>query len=201
MENTHLIVGLGNPGSEYVRTRHNAGFMAVERLAEEARAVWRNEQKFQSRLARTDFRGVPLLVCEPLTYMNVSGVAVESVVRFYKLELSRVLVIVDDADLPLGTIRLRMGGSPGGHHGLESVERHLGTRDYARLRIGIGRRVPQVREITNHVLGVFGPDEFGVLQTVLRRVVDQVECWLTKGIQKAMNEFNGAINAPLAKDQ
>jgi len=192
MENLYLIVGLGNPGSEYARTRHNAGFLVVERVAESVRAGWGYEKKFNARLARTESNGRKLVFCEPLTYMNSSGEAVSAVVGFYQVALARLLVVVDDADLPFGELRLRPSGSSGGHHGLESIEQHLGTREYARLRIGIGRQ-SGAREITSYVLGRFNSTETPLLDTVLTVASDQVECWLESGIQKAMSQFNGAV--------
>jgi PTH1 family peptidyl-tRNA hydrolase len=192
MESWHLIVGLGNPGAEYAMTRHNAGFMLVEKLARSWRAEWKREKKFQAQIAKTDRNGRRVLLCEPQTYMNASGEAVGALVQFYQLPLANLLVAVDDADLPLGEIRLRPGGSPGGHHGLESIEAHLGTRNYARLRIGIGRK-DGTREITGHVLGKMNAAELALMEKVLTRAADQLECWLSLGLQKAMSQFNGVI--------
>ena len=160
MENLHLIVGLGNPGAEYAKTRHNAGFSLVEKLAARWKADWPNERKFNARVARAERNGVRVLLCQPQTFMNVSGEAVGAVMNFYQLPPHRLLVAVDDADLPLGEIRLRAGGSSGGHHGLESVEQHLATREFARLRLGIGRQ-DGAREITDHVLDRFEADGSG----------------------------------------
>ncbi len=192
MEHLRLIVGLGNPGAEYARTRHNAGFLLVELLAERWRAGWTVERKFQSRLARARRGQDSVLLCQPQTFMNASGEAVAAVVRFYQSATEDLLVIVDDADLPLGEIRLRPGGGSGGHHGLESLEQLLGTKTFPRLRIGIGRRTDD-REITGHVLGRFSPGEAGVMDKVLRTAADQVERWLEAGVQKAMNDFNGVV--------
>src|ERR1051325_3727235 len=190
----HLIVGLGNPGGEYAKTRHNAGFLVVERLAERWRAGWTLEKKFNSRVARAERTEGRVLLCEPQTFMNSSGEAVRALVDFYRLPepWQGLLVVVDDADLPLGELRLRPGGSSGGHHGLESIEQHLGTREFARLRIGIGR-TSGAREIANYVLGRFSADEAAVAEKVLMAATDQAECWLTSGIQKAMNQFNGVV--------
>src|ERR1700744_2514488 len=138
MENIFLIVGLGNPGAEYARTRHNAGFLLVEKLAARWKCDWSNERKFNARIAKGAPGGRKVLLCQPQTYMNLSGQTVGAVMEFYQLPLERVMVAVDDADLPLGGIRLRPGASSGGHHGLESIEQHLGTREFARLRIGVG---------------------------------------------------------------
>ena len=191
----HLIVGLGNPGADYSRTRHNAGFLLVERLAELWGARWAYEKRFNSRLARAERAGASVLLGQPQTYMNSSGEAVGAVARFYRVPVSRLLLVVDDADLPLGEIRLRPSGSSGGHHGLESVEQQMGTRDYARLRIGIGRE-SGAREITNYVLGRFSSTETPLVDRVLTVASRQVECWLEDGIQKAMSQFNGTVVGP-----
>jgi len=145
--------------------------------------------------------GRKVILCEPQTYMNASGEAIAPLIGFYKIPPERVLVVVDDADLPLGQVRMRPEGSSGGHHGLESIEEHLGTRGFARLRVGIGRTERGLREITGHVLGRFSPDEKDVLEKVLERCASQIECYLTDGIQKAMSQFNGAVIAPEKKEQ
>ena len=189
-----LIFGLGNPGREYVRTRHNAGFLLVEKLAQHWKLGWTMEKKFSSRLAKTERNGRKFVLSQPQTFMNLSGEAVRSLADFFRLSPQNILLVVDDADLPLGEIRLRANGSSGGHHGLESVEQHLGTRDFPRLRIGIGRRVDGVRQITNHVLGQFGNDEAELLEKILTRAAEQVECWASEGIAKAMSRFNGVVN-------
>jgi PTH1 family peptidyl-tRNA hydrolase len=131
--------------------------------------------------------------------MNASGETVGAVARFYQLPPERILIVVDDADLALGQIRMRSEGSSGGHHGLESIEQQLGTRGYPRLRLGIGRRSQEQREITDYVLGRFEADERKAMEEVLDRAVQQVECWLADGIEKAMNGFNGAVTAPAEK--
>ena len=192
MENWYLIVGLGNPGAEYARTRHNAGFQVLAALAERWRASWGLERKFNARLARAEHGGRRVILCQPQTFMNASGEAVGAVVDFYRVPASQMLVVVDDADLPLGQLRLRPGGGTGGHHGLESIERRLGARDYARQRVGIGRQ-SGAREITGHVLGRFGSTETALVDKVLAVASDQAECWLDHGIQKAMNQFNGVV--------
>jgi PTH1 family peptidyl-tRNA hydrolase len=193
MEPLHLIVGLGNPGAEYAKTRHNAGFLLVERLASQWHVGWLNERKFTARVAKAERHGKTVLLAEPQTFMNQSGEAVGALVKFYQLPLANILVVVDDADLALGEIRLRPGGGSGGHHGLDSVTQHLGAKAYARLRIGIGRK-PEVREISGYVLGKFSDGEHALLEKVLARSGDQLECWLDAGLAKAMNQFNGAIS-------
>ena len=192
MEDRHLIVGLGNPGAEYAKTRHNAGFMLADSLAKSWRADWNNEKKFHSRIAKAERNGKRLVLCEPQTFMNLSGEAVGALVKFYQLPLTRLVVAVDEADLPLGEIRLRPSGSSGGHHGLESIEKHLGSREYARLRIGIGRKDSR-REIVGHVLGKLSAAEMALMEKVLARAAGQVECWLAHGLPKAMSQFNGVV--------
>ena len=195
MENLYLIVGLGNPGAEYARTRHNAGFLVAERLAARWQASWTYEKKFNARLASAQRDSRRVLLCEPQTYMNSSGEAVAALAAFYRVPHTGLLVVVDDADLPLGELRLRPGGSSGGHHGLESIEQHLGTREYARLRVGIGRQVG-AREITGYVLGRFSSTDAALADRVLTVASDQAETWLEAGIQRAMNQFNGVVADP-----
>jgi len=190
MESLHLIVGLGNPGADYAQTRHNAGFLLVEKLASRWRMDWSVERKFSARVARGEMHGKRVLLCQPQTFMNLSGQSVGEITGFYRLPIARLVVVVDDADLPFGEIRLRPGGSSGGHHGLESIEQHLGSREFARLRIGIGRR-DGARQITGHVLGKFDAGESGALEKILERAAGQLECWLDAGLQKAMSQFNG----------
>lgn len=192
MENAFLIVGLGNPGAGYTRTRHNAGFMLVALLADRWRSDWKHEKKFQSRVARAEFGGRRGWLAQPQTFMNASGEAVGALLGFHQLPQKQLVVVVDDADLPLGEIRLRPGGGSGGHHGLESIEAHLGSREFARLRLGIGRQ-EGLREITGHVLGRLSATELATMDKVLARAAEQIECWLTHGLQKAMSQFNGVV--------
>ena len=193
MENWYLIVGLGNPGRLYARTRHNAGFMVVDRLAERWKTGWTAEKRFNARLARVEREGKKVVLCRPETFMNASGEAVGGLVNFQKIQAGQVLVVVDDADLALGDLRLRGGGSSGGHHGLESVEQHLGTRQYARQRVGIGRDDPAARQISGYVLSPFRAAERELLEKVLQKACEQIECWLSAGVAQAMNRFNGEM--------
>lgn len=199
MENLYFIAGLGNPGSTYAGTRHNIGFLLVEHLAAQWRASWALEKKFQARTARAELGESKVILCQPQTFMNASGEAVGTVARFYQLPPTRLLVVVDDADLPLGQIRLRAEGSSGGHHGLDSIEQQLATRGYPRQRLGIGRRSDDDRQIADYVLGRFTTEEKKIVDDVLARASQQVECWLRTGIQEAMNQFNGAAVAPPTK--
>lgn len=191
---TFLIAGLGNPESEYALTRHNVGFRVTDLLAERWKASLRPESRFRARVAAVNLGEDRVYLCQPLTWMNLSGEAVAPLARYYHVELARVLVILDDADLPLGMVRLRPSGSTGGHHGLESVLKQVGTENVARLRVGIGDAGQ--RRIVGHVLGKFQTEEQPTVNKVLVRAADQAECWVRHGIQKAMNEFNGAVSAP-----
>lgn len=193
MEEAYLIVGLGNPGPQYARNRHNAGFMLVDRLARRWQAAWSRERAFDACLARAQCQDRRVILCQPLTFMNASGQAVRRLLDYYQLGLERLLVVVDDADLPLGELRLRPGGGTGGHHGLESVAQHLGTNQYPRLRIGIGRPPAQGREITDYVLSDFTAAETSRLEKVLTQAGLQVECLVLEGIEAAMSRFNGPV--------
>ena len=164
------------------------GLIAGQRICRKATGF----KQFQSRVAKAERDGRRMVLCEPQTYMNLSGEAVGALVSFFQLPLKQLIVTVDDADLPLGEIRLRPSGSSGGHHGLESIEAHLGTREYARLRIGIGRK-DATRQIAGHVLGRLNAAELAVLEKVLARAANQVECWLAHGLAKAMSQFNGVV--------
>lgn len=198
MDSLWLIAGLGNPGREYLRTRHNAGFLLVETLAERWGGSWTEAPRQKAKIARTKNGGHTVLLAQPQTYMNASGESLRALVDFYKVSLARVMIAVDDADLELGNIRLRGDGSSGGHHGLESIERHLATRAYARQRLGIGRRNDGVRQIAGFVLHPFPADEWKVFESVLEQASRQLECWMADGIQPAMSRFNGA--APSARE-
>jgi peptidyl-tRNA hydrolase, PTH1 family len=198
MENLYLIVGLGNPGEEYARTRHNAGFLVAAQLAERWRASWTYDKKFNALLARAETGGRRVVLCRPQTYMNSSGEAVAGLARYYQVPASQLLVLVDDADLPFGEIRMRPGGGSGGHHGLESIEQQMATQDYARLRIGIGR-LDGARQITGYVLGRFSSTELRALDNVLKAASDQAETWVEAGVQRAMNQFNGVVVDPAEK--
>ena len=182
-----LIVGLGNPGPEYANTRHNAGFLAAEAIARRHGLIG-VRQKFHAGVLEGPVAGHKVMLMQPLTYMNRSGLAVGEAAAFYKLDPADVMVLVDDLAFACGQLRVRATGSAGGHNGLKDIERVLGTRDYPRVRIGIDPRgrVPQV----DYVLGRFTEDQLEAVDTALFRVADAVECWLTDGVDAAMNRFN-----------
>jgi len=200
MDNLFLVVGLGNPGREYVGTRHNAGFLVVDGFAERLGARWKLEDKFQARIARGELKGRKVVLCQPQTFMNSSGIAVVKTADYFKIPPNQLLVSVDDADLPFGEIRLRASGSSGGHHGLDSVQSQLGSKDYARQRIGIGRTAPGVRDIYGHVLGRFSEPDHVLLEKVLERAGSQIACWIEHGTSRAMNNFNGVVDASNVKE-
>ncbi len=198
MDSLWLIAGLGNPGKEYALTRHNAGFLLVETLAVRWGSAWTAAPRQMAMIARAKVGGHSVLLAKPQSYMNLSGEPLRALVDFYKVAPARVMVAVDDADLELGNIRLRGEGSSGGHHGLASVEKHLGTRAYARQRLGIGRRTDGVRKIAGFVLHPFPAEEWKIFESVLEQAARQVECWMADGIQPAMSRFNGV--APSARE-
>ena len=183
-----LVVGLGNPGSKYEGTRHNIGFEVVDRLAEGGRGA-SFSRKFDGLVAETeiDFRRVLLL--KPETFMNLSGRSVAQALRFYKLDPADLLVVCDDLNLPLGKLRIRGGGSDGGQKGLRDITAHLGTENYARLRIGIGDRGPI--DAADFVLSRFRAAERPVIDDALILATQAVAVWVTQGLAAAMNRFNG----------
>ena len=192
MQPPAIIAGLGNPGPEYAGTRHNAGFMVIECLVSRWGGVWEKAPKFQADLVPSRRSGRRVWLCRPRTYMNLSGEAVGALARYYQVPIEQVMVVVDDADLPLGTVRMRGEGGNSGHRGLESVEGALGGRGYGRQRIGIGRASAGRGEMVGHVLGRFTPEEQGWMSRVVQRAADQLECWLADGVVMAMNRFNGS---------
>ena len=185
-----LIVGLGNPGSEYERTRHNAGFMVVDRLIERHAAGQPLRAKFHSGVVEAAVPGAAkALLQKPITYMNRSGLAVIEALNFYKLEpATDLLVIVDDIALPVGSIRMRAGGGDGGHNGLGDISRVLGGADYPRLRIGIG--APGIVPQKDYVLQRFSQEQLADLEPALSTAADAAELWAREGAESAMNRFN-----------
>jgi PTH1 family peptidyl-tRNA hydrolase len=186
-----LICGLGNPGREYERHRHNLGFRVVDALVERARARL-DHDKFDARLGQGTLGEERVLFLQPQTFMNLSGQSVAGAARFYKVPLEDVLVIHDELDLPFGRIQLKTGGGTGGHNGLESIVERLGDPAFARLRFGIGKpEGPKAPErIVGHVLSNFSKEESEQLPTLLDRAADAAELWARQGMAVAMNRFN-----------
>ena len=185
----YLIVGLGNPGPRYARTRHNAGFMAVDELARRHGLRFAGGQA-RAEVARGTLQGVRVILAKPQTYMNESGRAVQGLAHFYKVPKERVLVVYDDFALPLGTLRLREKGSAGGHNGLESTIRHLGTQGFPRLRIGVGGPPGGRDSHIDWVLGRFTKDEQPLVDEIIARAADAVESVYKIGVERTMNLYN-----------
>lgn len=181
-----LIVGLGNPGPRYRGTRHNIGFEVLDRLAEKLGAPI-DRDKFRGLLAETQRGGEKVMLLKPMTFMNLSGDSVAQAARNRVQAPEDMLVIYDEADLPLGRIRLRKDGSAGGHNGMKSIIERVGTQAFPRLRIGVGK---DAGALADHVLSKFHPDERATVNEVVERAVDAALMWLDEGIDKAMNTFN-----------
>jgi PTH1 family peptidyl-tRNA hydrolase len=177
-----LIAGLGNPGREYEETRHNAGFMIVDLRARRAGLTFRIESKWDAAVASAG----GLVLCKPQSYMNLSGQPISAVAHFYKIEPAQILAVFDDVALPLGRIRIRPGGSSGGHNGMQSILDHVG--DIPRIRVGIG--AADGRPMVQHVLGKFSAEERPILAETIDRAVEAIDYLQTQGIEPAMNKFN-----------
>jgi PTH1 family peptidyl-tRNA hydrolase len=189
-----LIVGLGNPGRTYVHNRHNVGFRCLNYFAR-LHSIRFDRRQCQARVGIGKIRGEKLLLAKPGTFVNLSGKSVAGLVHKHDISLSNLLVIYDDLDLPLGKIRLRQSGSSGGHKGMNSIISALGSEDFPRIRVGIGR--PQTEgqsmsedAIINYVLSNFSPQEEAIIKPVIARVSEAIDCFVTQGIEAAMNKFN-----------
>jgi PTH1 family peptidyl-tRNA hydrolase len=187
--NVYLVAGLGNPGREYQSNRHDIGFMLVNRLAERLVVTFSRMQS-SALVTKADYRRKRLIMAKPQTYMNLSGQAVSALVHFFKLPLENVIIAYDDVDLPLGTLRLRPSGGSAGHKGMQSIIESLGTQDFPRLRVGIGRP-PGRMEAADYVLQNFSKEETEILPGVLDRAVEATLTFITEGVDIAMNQYNG----------
>ena len=198
-----LVVGLGNPGSEYTGTRHNIVFEVLDRFA--MKVGWTTKPEDFNLMAKSRFSGMTIdglvtqpsgesekvLLLKPITYMNLSGNSVQSAASFYQLVPSDILIVLDDVALPAGRLRLRKSGSSGGHNGLKDIQRALGTDEYPRLRIGIDAPPPRVPQ-KDYVLGKFSPDQRREMEFAIPRACDAIVTWIDQGISAAMNQFNAA---------
>ena len=197
-----LLVGLGNPGSRYAETRHNVGFMVLERLAARSGVPFRSQPKLHGLLAELGTGPARLRLLMPQTFMNESGRSIRAALDWYRLVPGQLLVVVDDMDLPFGRLRLRAAGSAGGHNGLRSTIQHLGTQEFARLRIGIGAPALEAQErrerTVGHVLGRFSPAERPALEAVLDEVAAGIDLIRRQGIERAGNRLNAFRPAVLA---
>lgn len=188
-----LIVGLGNPEPKYEKTRHNIGFEAVDTLAKVWQLSWQPNGRFHGLFAEGSVpQGQKIRLLKPLTYMNRSGQSVRAVTDWYKLPVQSILVIYDDMDLPVGRLRLRLSGSAGGHNGMKSIISHLGSQNFPRLRLGIGKST-QKPETISHVLGHFSGEENQIIAEVLQLTPAVVELSLKEGVEKAMSLYNNRI--------
>lgn len=184
-----LIAGLGNPGERFAGTRHNAGFMVIDKILEKLRGTFSEKPYHNTVVWEGRCKGSKLLLQKPLTFMNLSGEAVELIARKNKVSSAEILVIFDDMDLPLGRIRIRDGGSSGGHNGVESIINELGSADFARVRIGIGRGEPDTQ--IDHVLSEFADEEKKVFDQIVDTAAEAVKLILYRNIPEAMNKYNG----------
>ena len=191
-----LIVGLGNPGRSYANNRHNAGFICLSHFAR-TQGIRFDKKQGRARVGTGEVAGNKVVVAKPQTYMNLSGQSVSRLIKKFDINLDDLLVIHDDLDLPLGKIRIRLGGGSGGHNGVDSIINELGSQDFIRLRVGIGRPVKNEGpsefsddEIITYVLGDFTPDEKQIVTQVIPRVTEAILCLLTEGLTAAMNRYN-----------
>lgn len=184
-----LIVGLGNPGAKYEATRHNVGFWFVDRLAQSKGSKLRHETKFHGELGKLDFDGHPLWLLKPSTFMNNSGQAVSALAQFYKIPVQQILVVHDELDIPPGALRVKEGGGHGGHNGLRDIVARLGSKDFVRLRIGIGHPGSS-RDVTNYVLGKPSADDRNELDHAIDEALANLGLVTSGELQKAMNHLH-----------
>ncbi len=199
MTDLYLIVGLGNPGRQYEKTRHNVGWRVLDELARRYDLRFDKSER-KALTASGTIKGRRVLLAKPQTYMNLSGEAVRDLVVFYKIPVERIVVISDDLDLPLGTLRLRASGSAGGQGGLKNIIQHLGTQNFNRVRFGIGRP-PGKMQARDYVLQAFSGDDDILANEVADKAANAVEMWLTEGIVAAMSHYNGDIQDAQAKQK
>ncbi|MDD2454757.1 MAG: aminoacyl-tRNA hydrolase [Kiritimatiellae bacterium] len=185
-----LIAGLGNPGADYANTPHNVGFDVVDLVAARLDAAWKNSSGFNALVARAAFAKSTLWLIKPQTYMNLSGTSVAAMLRYYRGAPQDLIVVSDDADLALGRLRIRAAGGSGGHLGLASIIGELGSEEFPRVRLGVGRTM-QEGGLKSHVLGKFDPARQILAERMATLAADAVQCLVTKGLDEAMNRYNG----------
>ena len=183
-----LIVGLGNPGREYEKTRHNIGFLIIDALAAKWDLEFQKKTKLKGKLAQKKSEKLNFYLFKPETYMNLSGLAVKTVIDYFNIDLDRILVVVDDVNIPFGEFRLKKESGTGGHKGLENIEECLATKAYARLRIGVGEK--KAGELTTHVLGKFTPNELEYLPTIQKKAIEVIELFLEKSLEYTQSVAN-----------
>ena len=186
-----VIAGLGNPGAEYANTPHSIGFEVVDAVARGIGAQWRDSSSFKGELATGLMGGVKVLLVKPQTYMNLSGECVSPVLKYHNATIEDLLVVSDDIDLPVGRLRIRKGGSAGGHNGLKSVIERTGSPDFVRLRIGVGRDPRSRSNVIGHVLGKFSPEDRKAMDEVVATAAEAVGAIENENLETAMNRYNG----------
>jgi PTH1 family peptidyl-tRNA hydrolase len=192
-----IIAGLGNPGAQYADTPHSVGFETVDAIASGIGASWEAKKSFQCLMARGVFAGVDVLLVKPQTFMNLSGESVAPVVKYHNATPADLLVVQDDIDLPLGRMRIRVGGSCGGHNGIRNIIERLGTQSFARLKLGVGK---ERGNVIGHVLGKFSPDARKTMDAVIAEAVKAAAAVVRDGPDRAMNAFN-SFNAAEAQGE
>ena len=185
-----IVVGLGNPGAQYANTPHSVGFETVDAIAADLGAAWEEKRQFKALLARGVFAGQSVILVKPQTFMNLSGESVAPIVRYSNATPDDLLVIQDDIDLPVGRMRIRKGGSCGGHNGIRNVIERLGTNGFVRLKIGVGK---DRENVIGHVLGKFDPETRKTIDVVIAEAVKAVASILSNGPDRAMNAYNGFV--------
>ncbi len=185
-----LLVCLGNPGDKYENTRHNVGYMVADEVADRAN-VPIQKLKYKALTNTVTMGGQKVLVMKPITYMNLSGEAVRQAVDFFKVPADHVLVVSDDTALAVGRLRIRKGGSAGGHNGLKNIILHLGTDQFPRLRLGVGEKPHPDYDLADWVLGKFQGEDKKAMDAAVKRAADAIECILSQGLDRGMNKFNG----------
>lgn len=186
-----LIVGLGNPGKEYERTRHNAGFRAIDLLAEKLSCKI-DKAKFQGLYGQVNYGGVKLYLLKPLTYMNLSGRSVLQLSAYFHIPPQRIIVLFDDISLEPGRLRIRAEGSAGGHNGIKSIIAEVGSQDFPRVKIGVGAKAHKEQDLADHVLSNLSASEEKALVSALERAADAALCIIDKGVYEAANRYNGS---------
>ena len=194
-----LIVGLGNPGAKYRQTRHNVGYATLDEIARRSGVEFESAPA-DAMIARVRDTAVPVLLAKPLTFMNLSGHAVGDLLRYFRIDPQDLFVVVDDANLPLARLRARARGSDGGHNGLKSIVAQLGTQEFARLRIGVGRGHAE-RDLADHVLSRFAPEEQDEIAAAIARAADAAHVFITEGIEQVMNRFNRSEDQDAQSDE
>lgn len=182
-----LIIGLGNPGKEYEQTRHNCGFMVIDRLCKKLQ-VTIDQSKFKGLYTKFKYQGEDVILLKPQTYMNLSGESVQEIMRFFKIDIEDILVIYDDLDMPVGKLRLRQSGSAGGHNGIKNIIKHVGSQNFNRIRIGIDRH--PYMDVVNYVTSKFTKEQMPLIDEGIEKASEAVLLYLQKGFVASMNQFN-----------